>query len=121
MDKTTVIIGALTVAAVGLGMILAPSGKVSESLFAHVQDGVVTQVIVADQSFIDSGAEGPPSEWVRTYYDGSGKGKYANKGDLYDVKQDKFIPPKPSDPRATFDSALDEWVVLQETMATTTH
>jgi hypothetical protein len=34
--------------------------------FAQVIAGRVTQVIVADQEFIDSGSAGTPSEWIQT-------------------------------------------------------
>ena len=36
--------------------------------FAKVIDGVVENVIVAEQDFIDSGAVGSPSDWVQTSY-----------------------------------------------------
>ena len=36
--------------------------------FAKVENGIVTQVIVAEQEFIDSGAVGPASDWVQTSY-----------------------------------------------------
>ena len=38
------------------------------SHFAKVVSGVVTEVIVAEQDFIDSGAVGSPSDWVQTSY-----------------------------------------------------
>jgi len=38
------------------------------SHFAKVENGIVTQVIVAEQDFINSGAVGDPSTWVQTSY-----------------------------------------------------
>jgi hypothetical protein len=81
------------------------------SHFAQVQNGVVVQVIVAEQSFINSGAVGNASEWVQTSYntrggvhygqDGAPDGgvplrkNYAGIGFTYDAQRDAFIPPKP--------------------------
>ena len=36
--------------------------------FAKVQDGVVVNVIKAEQEFIDSYDDGEPGEWVKTSY-----------------------------------------------------
>jgi len=36
--------------------------------FAKVENGIVTQVIVAEQEFIDSGAVGDPTTWIQTSY-----------------------------------------------------
>lgn len=72
--------------------------------FAHVTNGIVDQVIVAEQDFIDSGAVGNPSEWVQTSYNTHGgqhpegrplRKNYAGVGYTYDAAKDAFIPPKP--------------------------
>jgi len=75
--------------------------------FTHINknNGIVTQVIVAEQSFIDSGTLGDPSEWVQTSYNTrEGKHKlngmplrknYAAVGYTYDKARDAFLPPKP--------------------------
>jgi hypothetical protein len=79
--------------------------------YAHVTNGIVDQVIVAEQDFIDSGAVGPASEWVQTSYNTRGnvhygqdgqpdggvalRGNYAGVGYSYDVQLDAFIPPQP--------------------------
>lgn len=84
--------------------------------FARVQDGTVTQVIVAEQDFINTGAVGDPSEWVQTSYNTRGgvhydpatgepsadqskalRKNYAGIGWLYDSEKDAFIPAKPWD------------------------
>ena len=63
------------------------------SHFAKVEDNIVTQVIVAEQDFIDSGAVGNPSLWIQTSYTGSIRGCYAGIGFTYDADIDEFIPP----------------------------
>jgi hypothetical protein len=76
------------------------------SHFAEIDDqGTVLRVIVAEQSFIDSGAVGDPARWVQTSYNTSGgmhrlggtplRMNYAGIGYTYDRDRDAFIPPKP--------------------------
>ena len=76
------------------------------SHFAHIDEkNIVTQVIVAEQDFIDSGAVGDPSEWIQTSYNTqAGEHKlggtplrknYAGIGYTYDSERDAFIPPTP--------------------------
>ena len=74
------------------------------SHFAKVVNGKVTQVIVAEQDFINSGAVGDPSLWVQTSYNTHGglhpegrplRKNYAGIGFTYDAQRDAFIPPKP--------------------------
>jgi hypothetical protein len=71
--------------------------------FAQVENGIVMQVIVADQDVIDSGAFG--SGWVQTSYNTQGgqhlmggtpfRKNYAGIGYTYDAERDAFIPPQP--------------------------
>lgn len=71
--------------------------------FAQVENGIVIQVIVADQDVIDSGAFG--SGWVQTSYNTHGgvhqlggtpfRKNYAGLGYTYDAQRDAFIPPQP--------------------------
>ena len=89
--------------------------------FAKVNtDNLVTNVIVAEQNFIDRYDDGEPGRWVKTsynirggiYYDpetmepvedqsvidddeGRKRKNYAGIGDAYDEERDAFIPPKP--------------------------
>lgn len=65
------------------------------SHFAKVVDGIVTDVIVAEQEFIDSGAVGDPTQWIQTSYNGSIRKNYAGIGYLYNEELDIFIEPKP--------------------------
>lgn len=72
------------------------------SHFAKVENGIVTQVIVAEQDVIDSGMFG--TGWVQTSYNTLGgqhpegrplRKNYAGIGFTYDSVRDAFIPPQP--------------------------
>lgn len=74
------------------------------SHFAKVENGIVTQVIVAEQDFIATGAVG--HGWVQTSYNTYGnqhpegrplRGNYAGIGYTYDEVNDVFVAPKPFD------------------------
>ncbi len=76
--------------------------------FAQIdENNIVTNVIVAEQDFIDSGAVGDPSNWIQTSYNTQGgihklggtplRKNYAGIGYTYDSQRDAFIPPKPFD------------------------
>lgn len=63
------------------------------------EDNNVLRVIVADQSFIDSGAVGDPSRWIETFKERrSGPEKrynFAGPGRKYDRQRGAFIPSRP--------------------------
>lgn len=72
------------------------------SHFAKVENGIVTQVIVAEQDVIDSGMFG--TGWVQTSYNTYGnkhplnrplRGNYAGIGFTYDQINDVFYAPQP--------------------------
>jgi hypothetical protein len=72
------------------------------SHFAKVENGLVTQVIVAEQDVIDSGAFG--IGWIQTSYNTHGnqhpegrplRGNYAGIGYIYDQTNDVFYGPQP--------------------------
>jgi len=76
------------------------------SHFAQIdENNIVTNVIVAEQDFIDSGAVGDPSKWIQTSYNTQGgvhtlggtplRKNYAGIGYAYDAIRDAFIPPSP--------------------------
>ena len=65
------------------------------SHFAKVENNLVTQVIVAEQDFINSGAVGDSFLWVQTSYNGNFRKNYAGVGMTYDKTRDAFIPPQP--------------------------
>ena len=92
------------------------------SHFAKVENGTVTQVIVAEQDVIDSGLFG--SGWVQTSYNTRGgvhynpetnepsedqsralRKNYAGFGYTYDSERDAFVPPQP----------YASWVLDEET------
>jgi len=81
--------------------------ELTMAYFAKIEDGIVTNVIVADQSFIDAGnVEGT---WIETIFkDGLPelpqpiptdkpcvRKNYAGIGYTYDPVRDAFIAPKP--------------------------
>jgi hypothetical protein len=80
--------------------------------FAKIENNVVTQVIAAEQDFIDSGFVGDPADWKQTSYNTRGgvhyapnsntpdggialRGNYAGVGYTYDPANDVFYPPQP--------------------------
>ena len=65
------------------------------SHFAKLNNNIVTEVIVAEQDFINSGAVGDSFLWVQTSYSGSFRKNYAGVGYTYDSTRDAFIPPQP--------------------------
>jgi hypothetical protein len=81
------------------------------SHFAKVENGVVTQVIVAEPDFISTGALGDPASWVQTSYNTRGgvhygadgqpdggvalRANYAGIGYTYDKTNDVFHAPQP--------------------------
>jgi hypothetical protein len=81
--------------------------------FAQIENGIVTQVIVAEQDVIDSGLFG--TGWIQTSYNTRGgvhanggtplRKNYAGVGYAYDSGRDAFIPPKP----------YPSWVMSEET------
>lgn len=96
--------------------------------YAKVVDGIVTNVIVAEQEFIDNMVDDSPGVWIQTSYNTRGgvhydpetgepsadqtkalRKNYAGIGGTYDAAKDAFIPTKP------FDSwVLDETTCLWE-------
>lgn len=81
------------------------------SHFAKVENGIVTEVLVVEQDFIDTGALGDPSLWIQTSYNTLGsvhlgtdrkpdggialRGNYAAVGSTYDAEHDVFISKRP--------------------------
>jgi hypothetical protein len=70
------------------------------SHFAKIENGLVTEVIVAEQDFIDTIS----GQWVQTSYNTHGnqhpegrplRGNYAGIGDTYDQNNDVFYSPQP--------------------------
>ena len=80
--------------------------------FAKVNNGVVEQVIVAEQEFFDTFVDSSPGVWLQTSYNTRGgvhydpstgepsadqskalRKNYAGIGYSYDATRDAFIPP----------------------------
>lgn len=81
------------------------------SHFAHIdENNVVTNVIVAEQDFIDSGAVGDPKRWIQTSYNARIRKNYAGIGYVYDAVRDAFIPPKPTKGKWKLDEETCRWV-----------
>ena len=74
--------------------------------FAKVTNKIVTQVIVAEQNFIDSYVDNIAGQWVQTSYNTYGgvhanggtplRKNYAGVGMIYDADRDAFIEPRPN-------------------------
>lgn len=82
--------------------------------FAKIKDGLVVEVIVAEQDVIDSGAFGAPEQWVQTSYNTRGgqhpegrplRKNYAGVGYIYDSVRDAFYPQAP----------FPSWILDEET------
>jgi len=58
-------------------------------------NNVVTEGIVAEQDFINSGKVGDSFLWVQTSYNSNFRKQYAGIGYTYDKANDVFISPKP--------------------------
>lgn len=81
------------------------------SHFAKVLNGVVIQVIVAEQEFFETFVDSSPGQWIQTSYntranvhygpdgmpDGGAalRGNYAGIGFTYDAENDVFYEPQP--------------------------
>lgn len=73
--------------------------------FAKVENGIVTQVIVAEQDVINTGMFGAPDSWIQTSYNTYGgehqlggnplRKNYAGIGYIYDTERDAFYAPSP--------------------------
>ena len=80
--------------------------------YAKVENGIVTQVIVAEAEFFDTFVDTTPGEWLQTSYNTRGgvhynpetgeadngeplRMNYAGIGYTYDAEKDAFIPPQP--------------------------
>lgn len=74
------------------------------SHFAKVNNGIVQQVIVAEQEFFETFVDSSPGTWLQTSYNTYGnqhpegrplRGNYAGIGYTYDQANDVFYAPKP--------------------------
>jgi hypothetical protein len=73
--------------------------------YAKVNNGIVEQVIVAEEDFFDTFLDTSPGTWLQTSYNTHGnqhtlggtplRGNYAGVGHIYDSTNDVFYEPKP--------------------------
>lgn len=57
--------------------------------YALVQNGIVTEVIVADEAFISTGALGDPANWIQTSYNTRGGVHYVPNSNPPEPSQDQ--------------------------------
>jgi len=68
------------------------------SHFAKIDsNNIVTEVIVAEQDFINSGAVGDSFLWIQTSYNNNFRKQFAAVGYKYDKLNDVFIARQPYD------------------------
>ena len=75
------------------------------SHFAKINNNTVTEVIVSEKDFINSGLVGDEFLWIQTSYNSNFRKNYAGIGFTYDKTRDAFIPPQP----------YASWVLVEET------
>jgi hypothetical protein len=73
--------------------------------YAKVNNGIVTNVIVAEAEFFETFVDSSPGTWIQTSYNTLGnehqlggtplRGNYAGVGYTYDSTNDVFYAPKP--------------------------
>jgi hypothetical protein len=63
--------------------------------YAKIENNLVTNIIVADRDFINSGHVGDPTSWVEILDDNGVSIHYAGIGFTYNATLNSFIPPKP--------------------------
>jgi hypothetical protein len=79
------------------------------SLFAHIINGIVTNVIVAEQWFIDL----QDGMYIKSEDNGIIKNIHAGIGDMYDEIKDVFIKPQPYPSWILNESSLWEAPTIQ--------
>jgi hypothetical protein len=76
--------------------------------FAKLNNNIVTEVLVSEKDFINSGKVGDEFLWVQTSYNGNFRKNYASIGYTYDKTKDAFIAPQPF-PSWTLVEATCQW------------
>jgi len=76
--------------------------------FAKLNNNTVTEVIVAEKNFINSGLVGDEFLWVQTSYNSNFRKNYAGVGMTYDKTRDAFIHTKPY-PSWTLNESTCNW------------
>jgi len=86
--------------------------------FAKVENGIVTNVIVAEPEFFKTFVDTSPGDWIQTSYNTQAgqhllggiplRKNFAAKGYIYDKERDAFIPPQPY-PSWTLNEDTCQW------------
>ena len=77
--------------------------------FAKIDNNnIVTEVIVSEKDFINSGAVGDEFLWVQTSYNNSFRKNFAGVGMTYDSTRNAFIPPQVY-PSWTLNESTCQW------------
>ena len=72
------------------------------------KNNTVTNVIVSEQGFINSGRVGDSFLWIQTSYNGNFRKNYACVGYTYDETRDAFYAPQPY-PSWTLNETTCHW------------
>ena len=79
------------------------------SHFAKINNSnIVTELIVSEQDFINSGKVGDSFLWVQTSYNNSFRKNFAKIGDTWDANKNAFISPQPY-PSWTLNETTCQW------------
>ena len=78
------------------------------SHFAKVENGIVTEVVVATKEIISSEVYGDEFLWVQTSYNNNFRGTFAAVGYTYDKELDIFRKPAPY-PSWVWDDEQQAW------------
>ena len=73
--------------------------------WAKIENGIVVQVNVVEDDFIQANPDRYTGQWVKTSYNGNIRKNYAGIGYTYDAVRDAFIPQKP----------YDSWLLNEDT------
>jgi len=86
--------------------------------YAKIENGLVTNVLVAEAGFFDTFVDTTPGEWLQTSYNTAGgihsdggtplRKNYAGVGFTYDSARNAFIPPQPF-PSWTLNETTCQW------------
>ena len=76
--------------------------------WAKVVDGLVVNVIVANDDFFNTFVDDSPGTWLETKMDGSIRKNYAGIGHTYDQGRDAFYEPQPY-PSWTLNESTCRW------------
>lgn len=74
----------------------------TETTFAEIENGIVKNVIVADQAFVDGLSGLYVQAWIDADGDPAKRANFPNVGDIYDAANDVFYEHRPSNQYGPF-------------------